>query len=182
MFMLCRQWKQDALPPTRVEKADGWLESRRADVESSGAVALDYDWWRRSTLLPAFLATACWADHVMDDLAGHVAVCCVRSCMLDWVRAEALLTGTDRLRAAVLAAWRAGHSSKESLAPHLRRGLMHRVCGRGPGHTPRHTAAACAAREGASNGAGAWRMGFGLGFRLLRCLPVHPHAWAPMSW
>ncbi|KAK9836974.1 hypothetical protein WJX81_003867 [Elliptochloris bilobata] len=44
-----RQWKADALPPTRVEKAQGWLHARRADVESSGAVALDYDWTYTTT-------------------------------------------------------------------------------------------------------------------------------------
>ena len=62
--MVCRQWKRDALPPTRVEKADGWLESRRADVESSGAVALDYDWCAQRacvlTLYPEYGLCISW--------------------------------------------------------------------------------------------------------------------------
>ncbi len=61
-----RQWRADALPPTRVGSAEGWLRSRRADVEASGAVALDYDWCgpALANTLVHLLRPLLWSDRL----------------------------------------------------------------------------------------------------------------------
>ena len=55
------QWRQDGAPAVRVGVADAWMSSRQREVASSGAVAMQYDWWAPETggngSAPALLRT-----------------------------------------------------------------------------------------------------------------------------
>lgn len=45
-------WRADDRKPVRVEVADEWMRSRERDVQASGAVSLDYDWWAPASRFP----------------------------------------------------------------------------------------------------------------------------------
>lgn len=47
-------WRDDDRPPVQVGAAQDWLRSRQKDVESSGAVTLEYDW----SVAPASLSAS----------------------------------------------------------------------------------------------------------------------------
>lgn len=38
-------WVAEDRQPVRVDAAEEWMKSRERDVQLSGAISLDYDWW-----------------------------------------------------------------------------------------------------------------------------------------